>query len=75
MLSNSLSTSFTGNDLLFMLEGAWVTLRLTLWAMLLGTLAGMLFGRLRTAWPRYTILLAWGLDVCRSDPLVTQLVR
>ncbi|MEO8387962.1 amino acid ABC transporter permease [Polaromonas sp.] len=74
MLSNSLSTSFTGNDLLFMLEGAWVTLSLTLWAMLLGTLAGMFFGLLRTALPRFTLPLAWFLDVFRSVPLLIQFV-
>ena len=33
-------TSLTSNDLLFMLQGAWVTLKLTAGAMLIGTLAG-----------------------------------
>ena len=41
------STSFTWNDFLFLLQGAWVTLQLTTWAILLGTLAGLLFGLLR----------------------------
>ena len=69
-----LTTSFTGNDLLFMLEGAWVTLRLTLWAMLLGTLSGMVCGMLRAALPRLTLPLAWLLDVFRSVPLLIQFV-
>jgi polar amino acid transport system permease protein len=68
------STSFTGNDLLFMLEGAWATLRLTLWAMLLGTLAGVVLGLLRAALPRLTMPLAWLLDVFRSVPLLIQFV-
>ena len=58
-------TSLTSNDLLFMLQGAWVTLKLTAGAMLIGTLAGVLFGLLRAALP-----LAWVLDVFRSVPLL-----
>ena len=41
------STSFTWNDFVFLLQGAWVTLQLTSWAILLGTVAGLLFGLLR----------------------------
>ena len=40
------ATSLTVNDLLFLLDGAWVTLQLTAWSILLGTLAGLLFGAL-----------------------------
>ncbi|MCW5223391.1 amino acid ABC transporter permease [Verminephrobacter aporrectodeae] len=68
------SSSFTANDLLFMLEGAWVTLDLTLWAMLIGTLGGLLCGFLRAWLPRLTLPLGWLLDVFRSVPLLIQFV-
>lgn len=69
-----LSTSFSWNDLLFLLNGAWVTLQLTCWAILLGTLVGLLFGLLRALLPRLTLPLAWVLDVFRSVPLLIQFV-
>lgn len=68
------STSFTGNDLLFLLHGAWVTLELTVASMLIGTLAGVLLGWLRAALPRATLPLGWFLDVFRSVPLLIQFV-
>jgi His/Glu/Gln/Arg/opine family amino acid ABC transporter permease subunit len=68
------STSFTSNDLMFMFEGAWVTLKLTMWAMLLGTILGIICGFLRAAMPRLTLPLAWLLDVFRSVPLLIQFV-
>ncbi|MEX3777422.1 amino acid ABC transporter permease [Pseudomonas sp. MYb118] len=68
------STSFTWNDLLFLLNGAWVTLQLTCWAILLGTFAGLIFGLLRAMLPRTTLPLAWVLDVFRSVPLLIQFV-
>jgi len=68
------STSFSWNDLLFLLNGAWVTLQLTCWAILLGTLVGLLFGLLRALLPRMTLPLAWVLDVFRSVPLLIQFV-
>ena len=68
------STSLTASDLLFMLQGAWVTLQLTVAAMLLGTLAGVLCGLLRAALPRASLPLAWVLDVFRSVPLLIQFV-
>lgn len=67
-------TSLTASDLLFMLQGAWVTLQLTVAAMLLGTLAGVLFGLLRAALPRASLPLAWVLDLFRSVPLLIQFV-
>ena len=36
------STSFTWNDMLFLLDGAWVTLQLTFWSIMLGSVAGNL---------------------------------
>lgn len=68
------ATSFSWNDLLFMLDGAWVTLQLTFWSIILGTLAGLLFGLLRALLPRASLPLAWVLDVFRSVPLLIQFV-
>ena len=42
--------------------------------MLIGTLAGVLFGLLRATLPRATLPLAWLLDVFRSVPLLIQFV-
>ena len=67
-------TSFAITDLQFMLEGAWVTLKLTLWAMLIGTVSGLLFGLLRAVMPRLTAPLSWLLDIFRSVPLLIQFV-
>lgn len=69
-----LSTDFSASDLQFMLAGAWVTMQLTLWAMLIGTLSGAFFGLLRAALPRATVPLGWLLDVFRSVPLLIQFV-
>ena len=68
------STSFTWNDFLCLLQGAWVTLQLTSWAILLGTVAGLLFGLMRALLPRASLPLAWVLDVFRSVPLLIQFV-
>jgi len=67
-------TSFTWNDFLYLLDGAWVTLQLTFWAILLGSFAGLLCGLLRALAPRATLPLAWVLDVFRSVPLLIQFV-
>ncbi|MBV7497992.1 amino acid ABC transporter permease [Pseudomonas sp. NPDC086112] len=68
------ATGFSSNDLLFLLNGAWVTLQLTFWSIMLGTLAGLLFGLLRALLPRASLPLAWVLDVFRSVPLLIQFV-
>ncbi|MBN3865076.1 amino acid ABC transporter permease [Pseudomonas frederiksbergensis] len=68
------STSFSWNDLLFLLDGAWVTLQLTFWSIILGSVAGLLFGLLRALLPRASLPLAWVLDVFRSVPLLIQFV-
>ena len=67
-------TSFTWNDFLYLLDGAWVTLQLTFWAIMLGSFAGLLFGLLRALLPRASLPLAWILDVFRSVPLLIQFV-
>ena len=69
-----LTTSFSWNDLLFLLDGAWVTLKLTFWSIILGSVAGLLFGLLRALLPRASLPLAWVLDVFRSVPLLIQFV-
>ncbi|WP_447753559.1 amino acid ABC transporter permease [Pseudomonas nicosulfuronedens] len=68
------STSFTAGDLMFLLQGAWVTVKLTVGAMLIGTLAGVVLGWLRAALPRATMPVGWFLDIFRSVPLLIQFV-
>ncbi len=69
------NASISPNDILFMLRGAGVTLLLTFWAVLGGTLLGVAFGLLRATapgWPSYA--LGTLLDVFRSVPLLIQLI-
>lgn len=68
------STSFTVNDLMLLLQGAWVTVKLTVGAMLIGTLAGVVLGWLRATLPRTTMPVGWFLDIFRSVPLLIQFV-
>jgi len=68
------STSFTVNDLMFLLQGAWVTVKLTVGAMLIGTLAGVVLGWLRATLPRATMPVGWFLDIFRSVLLLIQFV-
>jgi polar amino acid transport system permease protein len=68
------TTGFSSNDLMFLLNGAWVTLQLTFWSIILGSIAGLLFGLLRALLPRASLPLAWVLDVFRSVPLLIQFV-
>ena len=68
------STDFSSNDLMFLLNGAWVTIQLTFWSIILGSFAGLLFGLLRALLPRASLPLAWVLDVFRSVPLLIQFV-
>ena len=68
-------TDFSVTDLLFMLQGAGVSLALTFWAVLGGTLLGLVLGLLRAVSP-WWINAALGavLDVFRSVPLLIQFV-
>ncbi|OOG10567.1 amino acid ABC transporter permease [Pseudomonas sp. C9] len=68
------TTSFSWNDLQFLLNGAWVTLQLTFWSIILGSVAGLVFGLSRALLPRASLPLAWVLDVFRSVPLLIQFV-
>lgn len=75
MFSSLFETSFSFNDLLFMLKGASVTLMLTFWAVLGGTLLGVVFGVIRAIAPWWVNApLGAILDVFRSIPLLIQLV-
>jgi hydroxyproline transport system permease protein len=68
-------TSFGWNELLFMLQGAGVTLMLTFWAVLGGTIMGLGFGLVRVGAPWWIGgLLGLVLDVFRSVPLLIQFV-
>jgi len=68
-------SDFGLQELLLMLQGAGVTLAITFWAVLGGTLMGLVFGLVRSVapwwinWPLGAIL-----DVFRSVPLLIQLV-
>ena len=69
------ASDFGLQELLLMLEGAGVTLQITFYAVLGGTLMGLVFGLVRAVapwwinWPLGAIL-----DVFRSVPLLIQLV-
>lgn len=68
------STSLTSNDIVFLLQGAWVTIQLTALAMLIGTVLGIVFGFLRANFALATLPLAFVLDIFRSVPLLIQFV-
>lgn len=75
MLSSLLDTSFSLNDLWFMLKGAGVTLAVTFWAVLAGTLLGLAFGVVRATSPWWVNApIGFVLDIFRSVPLLIQLV-
>lgn len=67
--------SVTANDIWFMLSGAGTALLLTFWAVLGGTVLGIVFGVVRASGPKWLSLLIGALlDVFRSVPLLIQLV-
>ncbi len=68
-------TALTFKDLLFMLHGAGMTLAITFWAVLGGTILGLGFGLVRASAPKWVGAIVGGfLDVFRSVPLLIQLV-
>ena len=70
-----IETDFARTDLWFMLRGAGMTLALTFWAVLGGTVMGFVFGVLRAvASPWINALLGAVLDVFRSIPLLIQFI-
>lgn len=75
MFSSLFETSFSLNDLMFMLKGAGVTLALTFWAVVGGTLLGVVLGVIRAIAPWWlNTPIGAVLDVFRSVPLLIQLV-
>ncbi|MGJ8546478.1 MAG: amino acid ABC transporter permease [Sulfitobacter sp.] len=68
-------TALTFNDLMFMLKGAGVTLAVTAFAVVGGTLLGLLFGVFRSQVSVWAALpLTFVLDIFRSVPLLIQLI-
>ena len=68
-------SDFGLQELLLMLKGAGVTLSITFWAVLGGTLMGLVFGLVRSVAPWWINWPLGGLlDVFRSVPLLIQLV-
>lgn len=68
-------TALTLNDLLFLAQGALITIAVTIVAVLGGTLLGLVFGILRaqlSAWVLFPLIFL--LDVFRSVPLLIQLI-
>ena len=70
-----IETDFARTDLWFMLQGAGMTLALTFWAVLGGTVMGFVFGVLRAVASSWiNALLGAVLDVFRSIPLLIQFI-
>jgi His/Glu/Gln/Arg/opine family amino acid ABC transporter permease subunit len=68
-------SDFGLQELFLMLKGAGVTLSITFWAVLGGTLMGLVFGLVRSVAPWWINWPLGGLlDVFRSIPLLIQLV-
>ena len=68
------ANDITLNDVIFLFQGAWVTLQLTALAMIIGTVLGTPFGYLRANFPNASAPLAFILDFFRSVPLLIQFV-
>lgn len=68
-------TSITWGDVSFMLTGAGLTLAITFWAMLGGTVLGIVFGVIRAQSPWFVNYpMGAVLDVLRSVPLLIQFI-
>jgi hydroxyproline transport system permease protein len=69
------NATVSSHDLLFLLKGAGVTLLLTFWAVLGGTVLGAGFGLLRASRPGWpSAALGMFLDIFRSVPLLIQII-
>lgn len=69
------ASRFSWNDLLFMLQGAGVTLAITFFALLGGTILGILLGIARAGLPAIlNVPLGILLDIPKSVPLLIQFV-
>lgn len=68
-------TLMSWNDLLFMIKGTGVTLAITFWAVLGGTILGIALGLIRSVAPWWINFPLGGvLDVLRSIPLLIQFI-
>lgn len=68
-------TALTAGDLWFMMKGAGVTLAITFFAVVGGTLMGVTFGVIRSHVSLWlTLPLVFVLDIFRSVPLLIQLI-
>lgn len=68
-------TTLQWSDLIFLLEGAWKTVQISVVSILLGTLLGMVFGWLMSLNNKLiTFAVMAVLDVFRSVPLLIQLI-
>lgn len=68
-------TALTFRDLLFLAQGAGMTLAVTLVSVAAGTAMGVIFGVIRAQFgPYWSLPLTFVLDVFRSVPLLIQLV-
>lgn len=68
-------TALTLNDLLFLAKGAGVTLAITFFAVIGGTVLGLTFGVIRShISPWMALPLTFVLDIFRSVPLLIQLI-
>jgi His/Glu/Gln/Arg/opine family amino acid ABC transporter permease subunit len=68
-------TAVSPNDLWFMAQGAGLTLLITFFAILGGTILGILFGVIRTSVPWWVNApIGFLLDIFRSIPLLIQLI-
>ncbi|WP_028748597.1 amino acid ABC transporter permease [Rhizobium mesoamericanum] len=69
------STALTWGDLVFLAQGAGMTLAVTAASVVAGTILGILFGMIRVEiGPCWSAPLTFALDVFRSVPLLIQLV-
>ncbi|MFO1175567.1 MAG: amino acid ABC transporter permease [Paracoccaceae bacterium] len=68
-------TALTANDVWFLAEGAGMTLLVTFISVFFGTILGIVFGVFRfQVGPIWAAPVTFVLDICRSIPLLIQLV-
>lgn len=68
-------SEFSVNDFLYMLKGLSISISLALWAVIFGTLLGIVFGFVRSAVGAFlNFIMGSILDIFRSVPLLIQLI-
>lgn len=68
------NTKLTWSDLVYLSNSVLVTIELTVFAMAIGTVLGIICGFIRAGLPRTSTPLAWFLDIPRCVPLPIQFV-